>query len=74
MAYQLRLNLILSYIFQDYFVQLDEANPSKCVYPEVIKIARSWVAELKAKESSRLWECEDMTYNNQTISSLACFG
>jgi hypothetical protein len=44
---------------------------SKCVYPEVVKVARSLVAELKAKEGSRLWEYEDITYHNRTISSLA---
>lgn len=44
---------------------------SKCVYPEVVKVARSLIAELKAKEGSRLWEYEDITYHNRTISSLA---
>ncbi|CAG8614056.1 3687_t:CDS:10, partial [Funneliformis caledonium] len=44
---------------------------SKCVYPDVVKVARALIAELKAKEGSRLWEYEDMTYHNRTINSLA---
>ncbi|RHZ61363.1 hypothetical protein Glove_348g33 [Diversispora epigaea] len=43
---------------------------SKSVYPEVIKLGHSLVAELKAKEGSQLWAYEDITYYNRNIKSL----
>ncbi|CAG8567483.1 11118_t:CDS:2, partial [Scutellospora calospora] len=43
----------------------------KSVYPEVIKLGHSLVAELKAKEGSQLWAYEDITYSNRDIKSLS---
>ncbi|CAG8647227.1 35844_t:CDS:10 [Gigaspora margarita] len=42
----------------------------RSVYPEVIKLGHSLVAELKAKES-QLWAYEDITYSNRNIKSLS---
>ncbi|CAG8450900.1 5227_t:CDS:10 [Acaulospora colombiana] len=43
---------------------------SKSVYQEIVKLGKSLVAELEAKEDPQLWAYEDITYTNRDIRSL----
>ncbi|CAG8582462.1 4463_t:CDS:10, partial [Ambispora leptoticha] len=41
----------------------------RSVYPDIVNLGSSLVAELKAKEGPQLWQYEDINYNHRSLSS-----